>query len=73
MLKLSLTFSVESVSIERSFLKLKLIKIRLQSTMGNDKLEGLMIMYCENGININYEEVIENCFKTRPYLFKALH
>jgi len=41
--------------------------------MGNDRLEGLMIMSCENDININYEEVIENFSKTSSYLFKALH
>lgn len=73
LLKLSLTLPVGSVSTERSFSKLKLIKTRLRSTMGNDRLEGLMIMSCENDININYEEVIENFSKTSPYLFKALH
>ncbi|CAI6370706.1 unnamed protein product [Macrosiphum euphorbiae] len=38
-LKLALTLPVGSVSTERSFSKLKLIKTRL-STMGNDRLEG---------------------------------
>jgi len=72
-LKLALTLPVGSVSTERSFSKLKLIKTRLLSTMGNDRLEGLIIMSCESDININYEEVIENFIKTSPYLFKALH
>lgn len=72
-LKLALTLPVGSVSTERSFSKLKLIKTRLRSTMRNDRLEELMIMSCENDININYEEVIENFSKTSPYLFKALH
>ena len=53
-LKLALTLPVGSVSTEKSFSKLKLIKTRL-STMGNDRLEGLMIMSCENDINIKHQ------------------
>ncbi|CAI6358830.1 unnamed protein product [Macrosiphum euphorbiae] len=54
-LKLGLTLPVGSVSTERSFSKLKPIKTRLRSTMGNDRLEGLMIMSCENDINIKHQ------------------
>lgn len=71
-LKLSLTLPVGSVSTERSFSKLKLIKTRLRSTMGNDRLEGLMIMSCENEININYEEVIEN-FSILVHIYLKLY
>lgn len=70
-LKISSTFPVGSVETE-SFSKLKLIKTRLRSTMKNDRLEGLMIMSCENDININFDEVIESFSSTNPYLFKAL-
>ncbi|CAI6354574.1 unnamed protein product [Macrosiphum euphorbiae] len=72
-LKRALTLPVGSVSTERNFSKLKLIKTRLRSAMGNDRLEGLMIMSCENDINFIYEEVIEHFGKTSPYLFRALH
>lgn len=69
----ALTLPVGSLSTERNYSKLKLIKTSLRSAMGNDRLEGLMIMSCENDINFIYEEVIEHFGKTSPYLFRALH
>lgn len=39
-------------------LQVKLIKTKLRSTIGQDRLESLMILSCERDININYEEAI---------------
>ena len=73
LLKISLTLPVGSVSTERSFSKLKLIKSRLRSTMTNDRLESLMTISCEYDINIDYEEVINLFSQTSPLLFKILN
>ncbi|CAI6347556.1 unnamed protein product [Macrosiphum euphorbiae] len=72
-LKISLTLPVGSVSTERSFSKLKLIKSRLRSTMTNDRLESLMTISCEYDINIDYEEVLNLFSQTSPLLFKILN
>lgn len=41
-IKLSLTLPTSSCTVERSFLKLKIIKSRLRSTMQQNRLENLM-------------------------------
>ncbi|XP_008178520.1 zinc finger MYM-type protein 1-like [Acyrthosiphon pisum] len=51
-----LTLPVSSSSPERAFSKLKLIKSRLRSSMGEDRLESLMLISCEKDINIDNEE-----------------
>ncbi len=57
-----LTLSFSQVSCERAFSKLKigLVKTRLRSSLGNDKLETFMLMNCENDIveSITLDEVI---------------
>lgn len=69
-LKISLILPVGSVSTERSFSKLKLIKSRLRSTMTKNRLESLMTISCEHDINIDYEEVLNLFSQTSPLLFK---
>ena len=72
-LKISLALPVGSVSTERSFSKLKLIKNRLRSSMTNTRLESLMILSCENDVNIDYEEVIDSFSKSSKLLFQVLN
>lgn len=72
-MKISLTLPVGSVSTERSFSKLKIVKNRLRSTMTNARLENLMMISCEYDISINYEEIINNISKISDNLFNALH
>ncbi|XP_025407424.1 zinc finger MYM-type protein 1-like [Sipha flava] len=50
LIKIGVTIPVSSCSPERSFSKLKLIKTRLRSTMGEDRLEDLMRIICEADI-----------------------
>ncbi|KAK3932531.1 Zinc finger MYM-type protein 1 [Frankliniella fusca] len=58
-LRIAVTLPVSSASTERSFSKLKIIKNRLRSTMAQERLEDLMIIACENDIEIDSTEVIE--------------
>ena len=45
-----LTLSFTQVSCERAFSKLKQVKTRLRSTLGNDKLEAFILMDCERDL-----------------------
>jgi len=56
LLKIAITLPVTSVSTERSFSKLKLIKTKLRTTMSKDRLESLMKITCEPDINIDTEK-----------------
>lgn len=55
-----LTLSFSQVSCERAFSKLKIVKTRLRSSLGNDKLETFMLMNCEKDVieSITLDEVI---------------
>lgn len=57
-LSIGLTLPVSSSSPEQAFSKLKLIKNRLRSTIGENKLESLMIISCEKDIDIDTDAVI---------------
>lgn len=57
-LSIGLTLPVSSSSPKRAFSKLKLIKNRLRSTIGEDRLESLMIVSCEKDIDIDTDAVI---------------
>ena len=46
--RILLTILVTVASIERSFSKLKLIKLYLRSTMSQERLSGLVILSIEN-------------------------
>jgi len=50
------------VFAERSFLKLKILKIYLRSTMSQKRLNGLVILSIEKEIlnEINYDNLINN-------------
>jgi len=56
---------VTSCSCERTFSKLNLVKTKLGSTMGQERLDGLLNMFIEQeqAYNVDYEEVID-IFKT---------
>lgn len=72
MLKIGLTLPVSSASPERAFSKIKIVKNRLRSTMGEERIQGLMRITCENDININYENIIDDFASKSPFLLKAL-
>lgn len=68
LIKISLTIPTSSCSVERSFSKLKIIKSRLRSTMGEKRLENLMIISCEKDIKIDYSKVTN--YKIVVYIIK---
>jgi len=66
------TIPATSVSSERSFSKLKLIKTRLRSTMRQNHLESLLLLSCERDIDIDLEEAINKYAFTSNVLKKIL-
>ena len=68
------TIPATSVSSERSFSKVKLVKTRLRSTIGQGRLESLLLLSCEKDLsdNINIEEAINTLANTSSVLKKAL-
>jgi len=66
------TIPATSVSSERTFSKLKLIKTRIRSTMVQKRLESLMLLSCEKDVQINLDEAINKYAKTSKLLQEAL-
>ncbi|XP_073129369.1 uncharacterized protein [Henckelia pumila] len=60
--RILLTIPVTVASAERSFFKLKLIKNYLQSTMSQDRLNGLAILSIEKKMvaNLDYDDLVNN-------------
>jgi len=68
------TIPTTSVSCERSFSKLKLIKSRLRSTMAQNRLESLILISCEKDLtnSINVDEAIDKLALTSDLMMKSL-
>ncbi|CAI6354915.1 unnamed protein product [Macrosiphum euphorbiae] len=66
------TIPVPSASAERSFSKVKLIKTRLRSTMGQGRLESLLLLSCERDIPIDINIVIDKFSQSSDLLKNAL-
>ena len=62
MIKIDETLPVTTASVERSFSKLKIIKTKLRSLCGEERLSDLLLLAIEKYIKINHSEVI-NIFK----------
>ncbi|XP_022167732.1 zinc finger MYM-type protein 1-like, partial [Myzus persicae] len=66
------TMPSSSASAERSFSKVKLIKTRLRSTMGQSRLESLLILSSERDKEINIEDAINTFGNSSNLLKKCL-
>ncbi len=53
------TLPVTSCECERSISMLKLIKTSLRSSMGQDRLNGLAMLYYHRDIEITSEDVVD--------------
>ncbi|XP_025200620.1 zinc finger MYM-type protein 1-like [Melanaphis sacchari] len=71
-LRIACTLPVCSVTTERTFSKLKIIKNRLRSTMKQDCLESLLIISCESDVPIDNDEVVDIFAKCSTVLSKKL-
>ncbi len=63
-LRIALTLPVTVSQAERSFLKLKLIKSYLRSTMSQERLTGLAIISINHSIGEQYDDIIDD-FESR--------
>ena len=70
-----MTLAVTQVECERSFSFLKIIKSRLRSIMGQERLEALMLMSIERQLllTLSNEDVIEEFANTSKELYRLLH
>ena len=71
--KILVTLPIGSTNCERAFSKLKIIKNRLRSSMGQDRLSSLMLINVESDIlrSIDYTSII-NTYASTPLLRKML-
>ena len=52
------TIPVTSCECERSISALKLLKTPLRSTMGQERLDSLLMLFCHRDIDVSPEEVV---------------
>jgi hypothetical protein len=65
-LNLQLLTSVTSSSTERANSSLKLIKNGMRSTMGEDQLNALQLLYVHRDIKLNYDKIIDDYAQRNP-------
>jgi len=66
------TLPPTSATAERTFSKLKLIKTKHRSTMGESRLDHLMVLSCSPDIDINKEKAIDKFAMKSKLLQKEL-
>ncbi|KAL4153701.1 hypothetical protein QTP88_001534 [Uroleucon formosanum] len=66
------TLPPTSATAERCFSKLKLIKTKLRSTVGEKRLDNLMLISCNPDIEVSIEDAINKFASTSSVLQKAL-
>ena len=70
LLQIMCTLPVTSCSSERSFSALKQIKTSLRSSMGNERLTALTLLYIHRDVEIDIEEVIVEFGRRYPRRMK---
>jgi hypothetical protein len=63
---LLLLTSVTSSSTERVNSSLKLIKNGMRSTMGEDQLNALLLLYVHRDIKLDYDQIIDDYARRTP-------
>ncbi|CAF3369991.1 unnamed protein product [Rotaria sp. Silwood2] len=59
LIKSGITFPVSSVTCERTFSKMKLIKTYARNSMGDERLSDLSILAIEKGFIVDFEKVVD--------------
>ncbi|XP_043483534.1 uncharacterized protein LOC122511996 [Leptopilina heterotoma] len=69
-LRIYLTLMVTNCSGERSFSKMKIIKNRLRTSMGQNRLENLTLLSLENDIlrNLSFNQIIDDFAKEKSQI-----
>ncbi|XP_062508479.1 52 kDa repressor of the inhibitor of the protein kinase-like [Corticium candelabrum] len=65
-LRLLLIIPVTTATVERANSALKLIKTDLRSTMAEDRLNALVLMFVHKDLSVNHERVIDSFAKAYP-------
>ena len=68
LLRIFATLPVTTATSERSFSALKFLKNYLRSTMIQDRLNGLALLYVHRDIELNYDDVIDEFAKSNRRL-----
>jgi hypothetical protein len=63
---LLLTSVLKSNSTERANSSLKLIKNVMRSTMGEDRLNALLLLYVHRDIKLDYDKIIDDYARRNP-------
>lgn len=63
LLQILVTLPLTTATAERSFSSLRRLKTYLRSTMSEERLVGLALLYCHRDININHSDVIDRFAK----------
>ena len=58
-LQLLLMLPVTSAAVERAHSALKLVKTKLRSTMGEDRLNALLLLYYHKDIALDYDKIVD--------------
>ena len=61
-----------SNSCERSISKLRLIKTYLRTTMAQDRLNGLTLLYTHREINIDYDKLLDIFARQYPHRLRLI-
>ena len=64
------TIPVTSCECERSISLLRLVKSRLRSTMGAERLDALTLLQCHRDINLDPEKIVDEFAQSHPRRFQ---
>ena len=62
-----LIMPVSTAAVERSHSRLKIVKSKLQSIMGEGRLNALMLLCVHKDIKLDYEKIIDLYAKKYPH------
>ena len=65
-LKLLMLIPATSATVERTHSSLKFVKNYLPSTMSEDRMNALMLLYIHEDLSLNYDQVIDDFARRNP-------